>query len=68
MIPAKGRTPVPNSSMIAIVLTLVIATIYADALALVGAALASRAMLGVEFPMFYNSLTSGLLQFGDVAH
>jgi len=25
-------------------------------------------MMGVDFPVFYNSLTAGLLNFGDVAH
>lgn len=54
--------------LLAIVFTLLIATIYADALALFGAAIASRAMLGVEYGVFLNGLTSGLLNFGDVAH
>ena len=54
--------------LIAIVFTLVIATIYADALALFGAAIASRVMLGVEYGVFLNGLTGGLLNFGDVAH
>ena len=54
--------------LLAIVFTLIIATIYADALALFGAAIASKAMLGVEYGVFLNGLTSGLLNFGDVAH
>ncbi|MBI5533721.1 MAG: ABC transporter permease [Deltaproteobacteria bacterium] len=54
--------------VVAIVLTLVIATIYADALALIGCMLAGKIMLGVDFAMFINSLTAGLLNFGDVAH
>jgi phospholipid/cholesterol/gamma-HCH transport system permease protein len=45
-----------------------LATVYADALALFGAALAGKIMLNVDFPVFMNSLTSGLLNFGDVAH
>ncbi|MCL2824348.1 MAG: ABC transporter permease [Polyangiaceae bacterium] len=54
--------------LLAIVLTLLIATTYADALALFGAAVASKAMLGVEYAVFVNGLTGGLLNFGDVAH
>ena len=54
--------------LLAIVLTLVIATIYADALALFGAAVASKAMLGVDYAVFVNGLTNGLLTFGDVSH
>ncbi|MCU0694743.1 MAG: ABC transporter permease [Polyangiaceae bacterium] len=54
--------------LLAIVFTLIIATIYADALALFGAAVASNAMLGVEYGVFMNGLTSGLLNFDDVAH
>lgn len=53
---------------LAIVFTLFLATAYADAVALIGAALAGKAMLGVEFSVFYNGLSSGLLNFGDVAH
>jgi len=54
--------------LLAIVLTLVIATTYADALALFGAAIASKALLGVEYAVFLNGITGGLLNFGDVAH
>lgn len=54
--------------LLAIVFTLLIATIYADLLALFGAALAGRLMLGVEYGVFLNGLTSGLLSFDDVAH
>jgi phospholipid/cholesterol/gamma-HCH transport system permease protein len=54
--------------VVAIVLTLLIATIYADALALFGCMIAGKIMLGVDFTMFLNSLTTGLLNFGDVAH
>ncbi len=53
---------------IAIVLTLFFSNIYADALGLFGAALAGKLMLGVEMSSFYNGLTSGLLNFGDVMH
>jgi phospholipid/cholesterol/gamma-HCH transport system permease protein len=54
--------------VVAIVLTIFIATIYADALALLGCMIAGKIMIGVEFGVFVNSLTSGLLNFGDVAH
>jgi phospholipid/cholesterol/gamma-HCH transport system permease protein len=54
--------------LIAIVATLFLATIYADLLALIGCALAGKGILNVDFMVFYNSLTAGLLNFGDVAH
>lgn len=54
--------------VISIVATLFIATLYADALSLIGAGIASNAMLGVEWGVYVNGLTSGLLTFGDVAH
>jgi len=54
--------------MIAIVLTLVIATTYADALSLIGCGIAGKFLLGVDFGIFMNSLSNGLLNFGDVAH
>lgn len=54
--------------VIAMVATLVIATTYADALGLVGAMLASKAMMGVDYGVFINGLTNGLLGFNDVAH
>lgn len=51
-----------------IVITLFLSTILSDVLALFGAALAGRALLGVEPAVFFNGLTSGLLGIGDVAH
>jgi phospholipid/cholesterol/gamma-HCH transport system permease protein len=51
-----------------IVITLFLSTILADVLALLGASLAGRALLGVEPIVFYNGLTSGLLGIGDVVH
>lgn len=53
---------------LAIVITLFLSTIFADALALFGAAYAGAGFLGVEPIIFYRGLTSGLLGFGDVAH
>lgn len=52
---------------IAIVSTLFMMTLFADALALFGAAYTGQALLGVSATTFYNGLTSGLLDFGDVA-
>jgi phospholipid/cholesterol/gamma-HCH transport system permease protein len=51
---------------IAIVMTLFISTIFADTLALVGAAFCGQGMLGVPPIVFFNGLTSGLLGLGDV--
>ncbi len=51
-----------------IVITLFLSTILADVLALVGASLAGRVLLGVDPRVFYNGLTSGLLGIGDVMH
>jgi len=51
---------------LAMVITLFLATIFADALALLGAAFAGEALLGVAPAVFYNGLTSGLLGLGDV--
>jgi phospholipid/cholesterol/gamma-HCH transport system permease protein len=51
---------------IAIVTTLFLSTIFADALALFGAAFAGDALLGVAPTVFFNGLTSGLLGIGDV--
>ncbi len=51
---------------IAMVTTLFLSTLYADALALLGAAYAGQALLGVEAMTFYNGLVSGLLGIGDV--
>lgn len=53
---------------IGMVVTLFLATIVSDALALFGAAFAGLPILGVEPRMFYNGLTSGLLDVGDVFH
>jgi phospholipid/cholesterol/gamma-HCH transport system permease protein len=52
---------------VAFVCTMFLATLYADALALVGAAYAGKGLLEVEPMVFYNGITSGLLNFGDVA-
>lgn len=51
---------------IAIVITLFLSTVFADVLALVGAAYAGQALLGVAPAVFYNGLTSGLLGVSDV--
>jgi phospholipid/cholesterol/gamma-HCH transport system permease protein len=51
-----------------IVITLFLSTILADVLALLGASLAGRVLLGVEPQVFFNGLTSGLLGIGDVIH
>jgi len=52
--------------VVAIVVTLFLATIFADTLALIGAAAAGQALLGVAPRLFFNGLTSGLLGIGDV--
>ncbi|MGC4091440.1 MAG: ABC transporter permease [Polyangiaceae bacterium] len=52
----------------AIVLTLLLSTLFADALALFGAAQCGYALLGVEPSIFYQGLTGELLGFGDVLH
>jgi phospholipid/cholesterol/gamma-HCH transport system permease protein len=52
---------------LSIVATLFMMTLFADALALFGAAYTGQALLGVSTTTFYNGLTSGLLGFGDVA-
>jgi phospholipid/cholesterol/gamma-HCH transport system permease protein len=52
----------------AIVITLFVSTLVADALALFGAAYSCLPLLGIEPRVFYNGLTAGLLNFGDVAH
>lgn len=51
-----------------IVITLFLSTILADTLALIGASLAGRALLGVEPAVFYNGLTGGLLGITDVVN
>lgn len=53
---------------IAIIVTLFVMTLYADALALLGAAYSGKALIQVEPVSFYNGLTGGLLHFGDVAN
>jgi phospholipid/cholesterol/gamma-HCH transport system permease protein len=53
---------------IGIVVTLFLSTVFADVLALFGAAYAGLAILSVEPLVFYNGLTSGLLGLGDVFH
>jgi phospholipid/cholesterol/gamma-HCH transport system permease protein len=53
---------------IAIVVTLFMMTLYADALALFGAAYSGLALLQIEPVSFYNGLTGGLLHIGDVAN
>lgn len=53
---------------LAMVVTLFLSTIFADALALIGAAFAGEALLGVAPAVFYNGLTSGLLGLGDVTN
>jgi len=49
-----------------IVITLFLSTVFADVLALSGAALMGEVMLGVSPMPFYNGLTSGLLGVGDI--
>ena len=53
---------------LSIVATLFMMTLFADALALLGAAYTGQALLGVSPVTFYNGLTGGLLGFGDVAN
>lgn len=53
---------------VAIVITLFLSTIFADALALVGAAYTGLLLLDVPPEIFYRGLTEGLLGFSDVAH
>jgi phospholipid/cholesterol/gamma-HCH transport system permease protein len=52
--------------VVAMVVTLFLATIFADTLALCGAALSGQVLLGVPPRVFYNGLTGGLLGIGDV--
>jgi phospholipid/cholesterol/gamma-HCH transport system permease protein len=54
--------------LIGIVVTLFLSTVFTDALALFGAALAGDVLLGVEPHVFFNGLTGGLLGLGDVVH
>jgi phospholipid/cholesterol/gamma-HCH transport system permease protein len=53
---------------IALISTLFMMTLFADSLALLGAAYTGDALLGVSPTTFYNGLTSDLLNFGDVAN
>ena len=53
---------------IAIIFTLFISTIFADLLALLGAAMCGWALVGVEPMSFYNGVTAGFIDFGDVMH
>jgi phospholipid/cholesterol/gamma-HCH transport system permease protein len=53
---------------IGIVATLFLSTVFADVLALFGAAWAGLPLLGVEPGIFYDGLTGGLLGMGDVIH
>src|SRR5690349_12136590 len=53
---------------IAITATLFMMTLYADALALFGAAYTGQGLLSVSPVAFYHGITSGLLGFGDVAN
>jgi phospholipid/cholesterol/gamma-HCH transport system permease protein len=53
---------------IGIVATLFLSTIFADVLALFGAAYAGVPLLGVDPGVFYDGLTGGLLGVGDVMH
>jgi phospholipid/cholesterol/gamma-HCH transport system permease protein len=52
--------------VVAMITTLFLATIFADTLALFGAALSGQLLLGVAPTTFYNGLTSELLGIGDV--
>jgi phospholipid/cholesterol/gamma-HCH transport system permease protein len=49
-------------------MTLFVMTLYADGLALLGAAYTGLGLLGVTPRSFYHGVTSGLLGFGDVAN
>jgi phospholipid/cholesterol/gamma-HCH transport system permease protein len=53
---------------LSIVSTLFMMTLFADALALLGAAYTGQGLLGVSPMTFYNGLTGGLLGFADVAN
>src|SRR6516164_5699526 len=46
--------------VVAMIITLFLATIFADTLALIGAAFSGQALLGVAPRVFYNGLTGGL--------
>jgi phospholipid/cholesterol/gamma-HCH transport system permease protein len=53
---------------VSMVVTLFVSTIFADLLALFGAAYAGLLLLGVDPVVFYNGVTGGLLTAGDVMH
>jgi phospholipid/cholesterol/gamma-HCH transport system permease protein len=53
---------------LAIVATLFMMTLFADLLALTGAAYTGQIVLGVDPLVFYQGVTGGLLGFGDVAN
>jgi phospholipid/cholesterol/gamma-HCH transport system permease protein len=53
---------------VAIVVTLFLSTVFANALALTGAAYMGQLILGVDPMTFRNGLTGGLLGVGDVMH
>lgn len=53
---------------VSVVLTLFMMTLFADVLALFGAAYTGQGLLSVSPTTFYNGLTTGLLDFSDVAN
>jgi len=53
---------------VGIVVTLFLMTLFADSLALFGAAYTGKGLLSVEPRTFFNGLTGGLLNFSDVAN
>jgi phospholipid/cholesterol/gamma-HCH transport system permease protein len=53
---------------VGIIVTLFVMTLYADALALIGAAFTGQGLLQVDTRTFYNGLTGGLLHLSDVAN
>ena len=50
---------------VAIIVTLFVMTLYADALALIGAAYTGQGLLQVDPVTFYHGLTGGLLNVGS---
>jgi phospholipid/cholesterol/gamma-HCH transport system permease protein len=53
---------------VSMVVTLFVSTIFADVLALFGAAYGGLVLLGVDPIVFFNGVTGGLLTAGDVMH
>jgi phospholipid/cholesterol/gamma-HCH transport system permease protein len=53
---------------VSMVVTLFVSTIFADVLALFGAAYGGLVLLGVDPIVFFNGVTGGLLTAGDVRH